>query len=116
VVIRNVVAVAPPPALLGVEQTLARDAVTNEIVASVAVTNTGGTAASNVVLTSILLGSSATITTLPIALGDIAPGATATAVVRFPGTLGPPGMATVLRVVGTFADGTLGGSFRVVLP
>ena len=66
VVIRNVISVAPSPALLSFEQTLARDPVTNEIIATITVTNNGGTPATNVQLTSVRLGSIATTSPLPL--------------------------------------------------
>jgi hypothetical protein len=115
VVVRNVVSAAQPSVSLAVSQTLARDADTNEIVATLMVTNTGSAVAAGVILTSVLLGTTAPTTALP-ALGDIAPGASATAVVRFPPSAGAPGDATLLRVLASYSGGSIGGTFRVILP
>jgi hypothetical protein len=115
VVVRNVIAVAPSPVVLTVRQALSRDAVTNEIVSTITVTNTGGTPATNVQLTSVLLGSVATTSPLPL-LGTIAPGGSAVAVVRFPPGTAAPGAAGVLRITGTRDAGNLVASFRVIIP
>ena len=115
VVVRNVIAVAPSPVLLGFEQTLARDPVTNEIIATITVTNSGGTPATNVQLTSVRLGSIATTSPLPV-LGTIAPGGSATVLVRFPAGAAAPGAATVLRITATRDGGNMAASFRAIVP
>jgi hypothetical protein len=115
VVIRNVLSVAPSPALLGFQQTLTRDPVTNEIISTITVTNKGGTAATNVQLTSVLLGSVATTSPLPV-FGTIAPGGSATATVRFPAGAAAPGTANVLRIMATRDGGNMATSFRVLVP
>jgi hypothetical protein len=84
VLIRSVVSVAPVSVDLQVRQSLSRDPGTNEVVASLMVTNAGTGIATNVQLTSVLLNSTPTTTTLPN-LGSIAPGGSATTSVRFPG-------------------------------
>ena len=82
------------------------------IVATITVSNAGTGTANNVVLTSVQLGSTSG-TPLPQSLGNIAPGASATATVQFPaGTSGQ-----ILRVRGTYDGGsTFGGGARVVPP
>ena len=60
VVVRNMVAAAQPSVtLVTALQSLVRDPATNDIVASVQVTNTGSTTAFNVALSSALLGATA---------------------------------------------------------
>src|SRR5262249_760293 len=76
VVIRKVMSVGAAPVLLSFAETLARDPVTNEILATITVTNSGGTPATNVQLTSVRLGSIATTSPLPV-LGTIALGGSA---------------------------------------
>jgi hypothetical protein len=96
-------------------QSLSRDELTNDIVANITITNTGGGAASNVQLTSLLLGGAATTTPLPN-LGNISAGASASTAVRFPGSAGSPGAASVLRVAGSRSGGNFAANFRVILP
>jgi len=110
-----VVAVAPSPVLIGFQQTLTRDPVTNEILATITVTNDGGTPATNVQLTSVRLGSVPTTSSLPV-LGTIAPGGSAAAVVRFPASVAAPGTASVLRITATRDGADMASSFRVVVP
>jgi len=115
VVVRNVVATTQLSISLTVVPSLARDPGTGDIVATLTVTNTGSATATNVTATSVLLGSTVPITPLP-AFGDIAPGGSATAVVRFPGSVGGTGSRSVLRFNATYGGGSVTGSFRVVLP
>jgi hypothetical protein len=115
IVVRNMVAVAQPSVTLSVAQSLARDPVTNDIVATVTVTNSGTAAAENVALTSVTLGSATPSTPLP-ALGTIAAGASATVVVRFPGSAAATGTLDVLRILASYSGGSAGGTFRVIVP
>ena len=115
VVIRNVVATTQMSVSLTVTPSLERDPSTGDIVATLTVTNTGSSTATSVTATSVLLGSTAPSTPLP-AFGDIAPGGSATAVVRFPGSVGGTGSQSVLRFNATYGGGSVTGSFRVVLP
>jgi hypothetical protein len=115
VVMRSVVSIQPLTVALVVTQSLRRDPLTNEIVATITATNTGTGTASNVQLTSVLLGSTAPTTALPN-LGNIAPGGSAAAVVRFPATAGLSGSPSVLRVTGSYTGGNFTSSTRVTLP
>ena len=116
VVVRNMVAAAQPSVTLATAlQSLVRDPVTNDIVASVQVTNTGSTTAFNVALSSALLGAIAPSVPLPV-IGALAPGASANPIVRFPASAGIPGAPGVLRLVLSYDGGSGGGSFRVVVP
>ena len=83
--------------------------------ATVTVRNTGNSAAQNVVLTGVSLGS-ASGTPVPKSLGDIAPGESATGVVSVPASAGAPGTAAIAQVTGTYTGGTFGGSIRTTLP
>jgi hypothetical protein len=112
--VQSVRAVTPPTVNLVVTHSLTR-ATSGEYVATINVRNAGSAAANNVRLSSVTLGSTASTTATPN-LGTIAPGATASAVVRFPASAGAPGSATVLRVNGLYDGGTIAGSFRVTLP
>jgi hypothetical protein len=115
VVIRSVVSIAPGTANLVLRQALSRDAGTNEIVAALTVTNTGTGTAANVQFSSILLGSTPTSTPLPN-LGSIGPGASAMTTVRFPGSAGAPGAASVLRANGSYTGGNFASNSRVTVP
>jgi regulation of enolase protein 1 (concanavalin A-like superfamily) len=83
--------------------------------ATVTVSNTGSSAAQNVALTSVLLGS-ASGAPVPQSLGDIAPGEHVTSVVSVPASAGAPGSAAIAKVTGTYTGGTFGGSARTTLP
>ncbi len=115
-IVRNVVATSPAPPNLVWRPALARDSGTGEIVATLTVTNIGGTTAENVTLSTALLGSTPASSPLPAALGAVGAGASAITVVRFPGSAGAAGTGTILRLNGTLTGGTTGGSFRVTLP
>lgn len=83
--------------------------------ATVTISNTGASAAQNVVLTGVSLGS-ASGTPVPQSLGDIASGGSATGVVTLPASAGASGSAAVAKVVGTYTGGIFGGSARTILP
>lgn len=84
--------------------------------AIIVVKNTGTGTAKAVTLTGATLGS-ASGSPLPISLGDITPGGSATATVVFPASAGSPGAAAVERYTGTYAGGGIfGATLRVVLP
>jgi hypothetical protein len=115
IMMRSVVSIQPLSVTIVVTASLSRDSGTNEVVASLTLTNTGTGPASNVQLTSALLGSTATTTPLPN-VGTIPAGGSAMATLRFPGTAGSPGAASVLRVAGSYTGGTFASSSRVTLP
>jgi len=115
VLVRSVVNIAPLPANLAVQPSLSRDPITNEVVASLAVSNTGGGTAGNVQFTAVLLNSTATSTALPN-LGSIAPGGSANTSVRFPGGGFTSGSAAVLRVTGSYNGGSFTSTSRVTIP
>ena len=96
---------ADPPKRYRGHITLVRDPETNDLVASVQLTNTGSTTAFNVGLSSALLGATPPSDPLPV-LGDLAPGASATAAVRFPASAGVPGTPGVLRLLVTYTGGS----------
>jgi hypothetical protein len=107
---------ATSPATLILTQTLVRDTNTNEVVVTLTVANTGGTAATALQLTSAKIGTTSTTTPLPAAMADVPPGGSSSIVLRFPGTVGAPGTRPVLATTGTYSAGGFGGSARVVLP
>ncbi len=114
IVMKGVVSIAPQATALSVRHVLSRDAAANQLVATLTIANTGTSTAVNVRLTGAVLGSPAS-SALPT-LGSIPPGGSTSVVVRFPGSAGAPGAATLLRVDGSYTGGTFGGSFRVTLP
>ena len=84
--------------------------------ATVHLTNSGTATAFNLRLTASLLGTVGTVTApLPL-LGNLAPGATITTTLRFPGSAGTPGQQPFLRVDGAYTGGTFRLSRRVLLP
>jgi hypothetical protein len=96
-------------------QSVSRDPATNEVVASLTVTNAGTGTSTNVQLTSVLLNSTPTTTALPN-LGSIAPGGAVNTSVRFPGAGFTAGTAAVLRVAGSYTGGNFSASSRVTIP
>ena len=107
--------VAPPssPANLVITKTLTRNG--GNVVLQLTIANTGGTAAANVVLTSVKVGVDAG-TPLPQSLGSIGPGISSQATVSVPGSVGAAGAAGSLTVSGTYAGGTFSSSARITLP
>lgn len=83
--------------------------------AIVTVRNNGTGTAQQVMLSGATLGG-APGSTLPVALGDIQPGASAIAPITFPASAGSPGTGTVERYTGTYTGGSFGGSLRATLP
>jgi hypothetical protein len=83
--------------------------------ATVTVSNTGSGTATNVVVTSLALGS-VSGAPAPQTLGSIAGGSSANAVFIVPASAGAPGAATVIKVSGSYTGGTFGGSTRATLP
>jgi uncharacterized repeat protein (TIGR01451 family) len=77
--------------------------------------NTGGTAAANVVLTGVKIGSTLG-TSLPQTIGAIASNGSATASVTVPGSAGTAGSPNLLTVTGTYSGGTFSATTRITLP
>ena len=102
------------PAKLVITQTLARDG-SNNVVATVTVANSGGTAAQDVTLTAARIGTTAG-TPLPQALGAIAPGGMVHTTIAFPASVGASGTGSSLTVAGTYTGATISSSARIVLP
>jgi hypothetical protein len=87
----------------------------NNIIVQLTLANTGGAPATNVTLTAVKVGAT-TATPLPLSIGTIPAGATASTIVTVPGTAGAPGAASSITVSGTFAGATFGSSARITLP
>jgi hypothetical protein len=81
----------------------------------VTVKNAGNVVASNVQLTQATLGA-ASGATIPASLGDIPSGGSASVTLTFPASAGADGAGVVEKLAGTYTGGTLGGTYRVVLP
>jgi hypothetical protein len=85
------------------------------IVVQLTIANTGGTAASNVSLTSVKLGTT-TAAPLPQSLGMIAGGGSVAATVTVPRSVGASGAASSLSVGGSYTGGSFSSSARISLP
>jgi Beta-propeller repeat len=105
---------ASGPANLVVTKTLARNA--NQIVVVVTIANTGGTAATNVRLTTAKIGATSTTTALPQALGTIAGGEIAQVTVNFSGSAGLSSGTSTITLSGTYTGGGFSSTGRVTLP
>jgi hypothetical protein len=101
------------PANLVVTKVLSRSG--GNVLVTLTITNTGGTAATNAMLTSVKVGT-ASATPLPHALGTIAAGASAFATVTIPGSVGAAGAASSLTIGGTYTGATFNSSARIALP
>jgi hypothetical protein len=111
----NVIA-SPGPATLVLTRMLARDSNTNQVVVTLTIANTAGSAATRVQATSAKIGATATTTPLPQSVPDIPGGGSRSTTLRFPGSVGNPGAAAILSISGTYSGGSFGGSFRIALP
>jgi hypothetical protein len=107
---------AAGPATLVMTRVLARDGVTGEVVVTVTLANTGGSAATGVQVTSAKIGATNTTTALPAPVANVPAGGSSSVVLRFPASIGAPGAAAVLSVNGVYSAGSFGGSSRVTLP
>jgi hypothetical protein len=103
-------------ATLVTTQILVRDSGTNEVVATLTIANTGGSAATGVQVTSGKIGTTSTTTALPVAVADVPAGGSSSVVLRFPASVGTTGARAVLAVSGVYSGGSFGGSFRITLP
>jgi hypothetical protein len=102
------------PANLVVTRTLARD-VTGQVIATLTIANTGGTAAQNVMLSVAKIGTISGAP-LPQSLGTLAAGASLQTIVTFPSTVGTPGAPGSLTISGSYTGATFGTSARITLP
>jgi hypothetical protein len=115
-VLINVTA-ATGPATLVITRTLARDPNNNDVLVTLTIANTGGSAATAVSLNSAKVGTAVTTTPLPLAVPDIAAGGSQSVTLRFAaGSVGSSGSVAVLSVGGSDSTGSFGGSSRVTLP
>lgn len=108
----DVIAVATPARVV-VKPTLTRTS--SQVTATMKISNNGGTAAVNVILSLAKIGST-TGTVLPQNLGTIPAGAGTTVTVQFPLTVGGSGTAALLTVGGSYTGGSFSSATRVKLP
>jgi hypothetical protein len=110
-VLVNVTNPAPPasPVQIVVTKILARNG-SGQVVATLSVSNSGGTAAQNVQLTIGKIGSTAAVTSLPLSLGTVAGGTTVNATLIFPASVGASGTASTLTIGGTYTGGSFSGT------
>jgi regulation of enolase protein 1 (concanavalin A-like superfamily) len=83
--------------------------------ATLVLSNSGTDTAYRVMLTSIAAGS-ANGSPIPLPVGDIAPGGTATAIFTVPSSAGSPGSGVVVRLRGAYIGDQFGTAFRTTLP
>jgi hypothetical protein len=101
------------PANLVVTKTLTRSADT--VTVQLTITNAGGTAAANVMVTSVKVGADLA-SPLPQSIGTIAAGASAQVTVTVPASVGASGAASSLVISGSYTGGTFSSSARITLP
>ena len=85
-------------------------------IVEVGVRNSGTAAALTTRLTVATLGGRATTSSLPQLIGEVGTGGVATVPLSFPASSGISGSNAILRISGTHAQGTFGGTLRVLLP
>ncbi len=83
--------------------------------ATVTVKNSGTSIAQNVELDTATLGSASGVA-LPVLLGSIAPGGSATATITYPSPAGVSGTSTVSKYAGGYTGGSFTASVRATLP
>lgn len=82
----------------------------------VRVLNSGTAAALSTLLNTATLGSTSTTSSLPQLLGTVGTSGAATTTLAFPASSGVSGNSALLRLSGSHALGTFGGTLRVLLP
>jgi hypothetical protein len=83
--------------------------------ANVTVTNNGTAYAQNVAINTATLGG-ASGTSVPVSLGSIAPGTSATTTLTYTTAAGAPGAAAVERYAGIYTGGSFTANVRAILP
>jgi ABC-type uncharacterized transport system substrate-binding protein len=94
---------------------LTRDPATKDVIVNLTVTNSGTSAAADVEVTNLTIGRMPA-SGLPLTMGAIAAGKSATVDVRFPWWVGEPGADHLLTVGGTYTGGQFETQTRVALP
>ncbi len=89
---------------------------TGVITLQLSVKNTGSAALQNVKITAAKLGGYSTTKTLPLTLGTLTGGASASRALIFSGAAGTAGSSKTLVVSGTYTGGTFSNSQPVILP
>lgn len=105
----------PPatPARIVVTKTLSRSE--GQILVNLTVSNTGGAPAANVQVTQGKIGA-VDGAPLPLTLGIVDAGASASATLAFPAAAGNAGAAAVFTVAGSYTGGSFRSSSRITLP
>ncbi|HLK61562.1 MAG TPA: choice-of-anchor tandem repeat GloVer-containing protein, partial [Chthonomonadaceae bacterium] len=93
-----------------------RDRATGNYTVAITLANTGYTTASGVTVLHAYLGAAGTVTTLPVLLGDLAPGAVTTLTLSFPASAGQEGVVVPLRLAAATAEGRIHRGVDVTLP
>ena len=104
------------PAALVLTQTLSRDPNTNNVIVTLTIANTGGSPATGVQVTSAAIGSTATLTSLPLAVPNVPGGGSSSVTLTFPASVGTSGARAVFTVNGSYSGGYFTGGGRVILP
>jgi uncharacterized repeat protein (TIGR01451 family) len=86
------------------------------LVAQITLSNIGGSPAQNLQVSASQVGSASTTTSPLPGIASLAPGASTTITLTYPGTAGNTGAAVFLRVSGSFTGGTFSSNRRVTLP
>ena len=118
----KIVAVPAVPVQLAVTQSVAR--VVGTVQVTYTVTNPAGSGVTftntRINSASVTVGGIATATTsttpITVGTGTLAPGASASVTVSYPGTVGIPGTAALATFAGTHSAGSFGRTTRIVLP
>jgi hypothetical protein len=111
----NVNAAPPPPSGVSLVVTKVLSRADGRVSVQLTISNTGGTAANNVTLSGVKVGS-LVATPLPQNVGTIVGGGSAQATVSVPGSVGGAGAASSLTAAGTYSGGIFSLSMRIVLP
>ena len=96
--------------------TILRDPNTGVLTVPVTLKNNGHATAPATQVTNAQVGSMTTTSTLPVVVGDLAAGATASVTLTFPGSAGASGANKKLVLQGTYTGGTFYSSQVLTLP
>ncbi len=88
----------------------------NQYVAVFKMTNAGTGAANGLTITASKLNSTASVTSLPISMGDVNLASSVKVTLTFPASAGAPNSSGEITISESYAGGTSGGGFRVTLP
>jgi len=103
-------------ATLVLTEVLTRDPGTQDVIVKLTIANSSTNTVTGAQVTAAKIGTTGTITALPLAVPNIPAGGISSVVLTFPSSVGTSGTMAVLAMTGKSSLGAFGGSTRIVLP